>query len=260
MKIQDFIDTIEKWSPPSQAEDFDNVGLLVGDSSVDLKGVIISLDTTEEVLNEAIAKNCNLIISFHPIIFKGLKKITANSYVEKIVIKSILNKISIYSIHTSLDNHEKGVNYKISEKIGLEKSQILIPKKENKLLGMGRIGELKTPMEENKFLEFIKNRMKSGFLRHSKLLNKKIRKVAVLGGSGSFAIQDAIEQHAEVFLTADLKYHNFFEANDEIVLIDIGHYESEQFTKNLIHDYLRKKFPNFAIVLANTNTNPVKYF
>ena len=260
MQIQDFIDTIEEWSPLSQAEDFDNVGLLVGNADLNLKGVLITLDTTEGIINEAIEKNCNLIVSFHPIIFSGIKKLTTNSYVEKTVIKAIENKISIYSMHTSLDNHNRGVNYKISEKIGLKNSKILVSNKENISIGMGRIGELETPKREKEFLEFIKIQMKTNSIRHSRLLNKKIKRVAVLGGSGSFAIKDSIEQKADAYITADLKYHNFFEANEQIVLIDIGHYESEQFTKNLIHDYLRKKFPNFAIILASTNTNPVHYF
>ena len=163
-------------------------------------------------------------------------------------------------MHTSLDNHNRGVNYKISEKIGLKNSKILVSNKENISIGMGRIGELETPKREKEFLEFIKIQMKTNSIRHSKLLNKKIKRVAVLGGSGSFAIKDSIEQKADAYITADLKYHNFFEANEQIVLIDIGHYESEQFTKNLIHDYLRKKFPSFAIILATTNTNPVNYF
>ena len=260
MLIQDFIDVIEEWSPPSQAEDFDNVGLILGDALLNLEGVLITLDTTEEIIKEAVEKNCNLIVSFHPIIFSGIKKLTKNSYVEKVVIKAIENKISIYSIHTSLDNHPKGVNYKISEKIGLKKSRILIPNKFNKNVGMGRIGELESPLNEKDFLEFIKTKMETSTIRHSRLLNKKIRKVALLGGSGSFAIKDAIDQKANAYITSDLKYHNFFEANSEIVLFDIGHYESEQFTKKLILDYLRKKFPNFATILISKNTNPVNYF
>ena len=173
---------------------------------------------------------------------------------------AIENKISIYSIHTSLDNHNKGVNYKISEKLSLKNSKILIPSKKSLDIGMGRIGELEKSLDENIFLNFIKTQMKTSSIRHSRLLNKKIKKVSVLGGSGAFAIKDSIEQKADAYVTSDLKYHNFFEANKQIVLIDIGHYESEQFTKNLIHDYLRKKIPNFAIILASTNTNPVNYF
>lgn len=260
MKIQKIVDTLEQWSPTQQAEDFDNVGLIVGDVNDDLTGVIICLDTTEKIIDEALEKNCNLIISFHPIIFSGIKKLTPNSYVEKTIIKAIKNKISIYAIHTSLDNHRHGVNYMISKKLGLINSKILIPKYETKTIGIGRIGKLKEAINENDFMDYLKSKMQTKLIRHSKFLGKKIKKVAVLGGSGAFGIESSIKQNADAYVTSDLKYHNFFEANDKIVLFDIGHYESEQFTKNLIHDYLTKKFPSFAIVLATTNTNPVNYF
>ncbi len=260
MKIQKFINSINEWAPKAYAEDFDNVGLIVGNPNEKLKGVLISLDTTEEVLNEAIKKKCNLIVSFHPIIFSGLKKITTSSYVEKIVLKAIENKLSIYAIHTSLDNHSQGVNYVISKRLKLKSSKILIPKKDNNMIGMGRIGDLVKPLNEQKFLNFVKTQMNTKLIRHSKLLNKKIKKVAVLGGSGAFAIKNSIEKKADAYITSDLKYHNFFEANNQILLIDMGHFESEQFTKNLIHESLIKKFPNFAIILSSTVTNPVNYY
>jgi len=186
--------------------------------------------------------------------------LTSNSYVEKTTIKAIENKVSIYSIHTSLDNHAEGVNYVISKKLGLINTKILIPKENNKSIGMGRIGELEKSLNENEFIIYLKDKMKTNLIRHSRFIGKKIKKIAVLGGSGAFGIDKAISQNADAYVTADLKYHNFFEANNKIVLFDIGHFESEQFTKNLIHDYLSKKFPSFAIVLATTNTNPVNYF
>ncbi|MBL30427.1 MAG: Nif3-like dinuclear metal center hexameric protein [Flavobacteriaceae bacterium] len=260
MKIQKVIDAIELWTPTNQSEEFDNVGLIIGNSDNDITGVIVSLDTTEKIIDEAIEKNCNLIVSFHPIIFKGLKKLTSNSYVEKTIIKAIENKVSIYSIHTSLDNHAEGVNYVISKKLGLINTKILIPKENNKYIGMGRIGELKKCLNENEFIIYLKDKMKTNLIRHSRFIGKKIKRIAVLGGSGAFGIDKAISQNADAYVTADLKYHNFFEANNKIVLFDIGHFESEQFTKNLIHNYLSKKFPSFAIVLATTNTNPVNYF
>ncbi len=260
MKIQKIVDTLEQWAPSKQAEDFDNVGLIIGDANDDLTGVIICLDTTEKIIEEALEKNCNLIISFHPIIFSGIKKLTINSYVEKTIIKAIKNKISIYSIHTSLDNHKQGVNYAISKRLGLKNSKILIPNNKNKTIGMGRIGDLKEAIDEDNFIKYLKSNMKTKLIRHSKLLGKKIKKVSVLGGSGAFGIENSIDQNADAYVTADLKYHNFFEANGKIVLFDIGHYESEQFTKKLIYDYLTKKFPSFTIVLATTNTNPVNYF
>lgn len=364
MIVQDVINHIEALSPLAYAEDFDNVGLLVGDKNNQVSGVLVTLDTLEAVIDEAIEINCNLIVSFHPIIFKGLKKLTGKNYVERVVMKALKNDIAIYAMHTALDNSVLGVNNMICEKLGLNNRNILIPQAQtikklitfvpkneaeilrnalfeagagsignydncsfntegigtykgnensnptlgekgethkeletqisvtfpkhlesqilkalfkthsyeevayeittlenkNQNIGMGMIGELENEMSELDFLKFLKTNMKTEGIRHSKLLQKNIKKVAVLGGSGSFAIPAAIATKADIFVTADLKYHDFFTAENQIVLADIGHYESEQFTKNLLVAYLTKKITNFAIVLSKTNTNPVKYF
>jgi dinuclear metal center YbgI/SA1388 family protein len=364
MIVQDVINHLEALSPLAYAEDFDNVGLLVGDKNAKLSGVLVTLDTLETVVDEAIETNCNLIVSFHPIIFKGLKTLTGNTYVERVVIKAIQHNIAIFSMHTALDNSVLGVNNMICDKLGLINRQILIPQAQtikklitfvpkneadtlrnalfeagagsignynncsfntegigtykgneasnptlgkkgeihfenetqiavtfprhleskilkalfkthsyeevayevttlenkNQQIGMGMIGELEQEMSETDFLNTLKTNMKTETIRHSGLLQKNIKKVAVLGGSGSFAIHAAKAAQADVFVTADLKYHDFFTAENQIVLADIGHYESEQFTKNLLVAYLTKKITNFAIVLSKTNTNPVKYF
>jgi len=364
MIIQDVINHLELLAPLSYAEDFDNVGLLVGDKTTKLTGVLVTLDTLETVVDEAMAKGCNLIVSFHPIIFKGLKTLTGKTYVERVVIKAITHNIAIYSMHTALDNAFNGVNAMICDRLKLQNKRILIPqngtikklttyapKKEaeairnalfsvgagsignytncsfnvdglgtfkgnaasnptigkkgtlhteaetkitvtypkhleskllntlfathsyeeiayeihtienkNQHIGMGMVGELATPLSEIDFLNHVKTNMKTAPIRHSQFLNKKIKKVAVLGGSGSFAIAAAKSTGADAFITADLKYHDFFSAENNILLADIGHYESEQFTKTLLVEYLTKKITNFAIILSNTNTNPVKYF
>lgn len=363
MKIADAINHLEEFAPASTAEDFDNVGLLVGNLERTLTGILITLDTLEEVVEEAIQKNCNLIVSFHPIIFSGLKKLTGRDYVERTVIKAIQHNIAIYAIHTALDNHPQGVNKMICEKLGLTKTRILIPKQnikklityipssaandlrqklfeagagrignyeecsfningtgsfkpgedanpvigkqgkihfeketqinvtfpahlETKILnalfqhhpyeevayevtsldnsnqnyGMGMIGELEEEIAENEFLEKIKTTFKTGCIRHSKLLGNPVKKIAVLGGSGSFAIRDAKKAGADFFITADLKYHDFYQAEQKLVLADVGHYESEQYTKNLLHSFLSKKISNFALILASTKTNPIKYY
>ncbi len=364
MIIKEITEILESFAPLEYAEDFDNVGLLVGDPNTQVTGVLITLDTLESVVEEAIAHNCNLIVSFHPIIFGGLKKLTGRDYVERVVIKAIQHGIAIYSIHTALDNHFNGVNARICEVLGLENRQILVPKKgvlkklttyvpqkqaesvrialfnagaghvgnyshcsfsstgmgsfkggsdsnptlgepgklhqeeeiqlhitftkdlEGKVLkalfeahpyeevayevitmdnsyqqvGMGMVGELNPAMEEGEFLEYVKERMNCGGIRHSELLGKTVQKVAVLGGSGAFAIDAAKAAKADFFLTADIKYHQFYQAEGRMVLADIGHYESEQFTKNLLAEYLTKKIPNFAIRLSEINTNPIKYF
>nr|WP_298992484.1 Nif3-like dinuclear metal center hexameric protein [uncultured Polaribacter sp.] len=363
MKIKDVTNYIEELAPLAYAEDFDNVGLLVGNYQTKVKGVLVTLDTLEETVDEAIAKNCNLIISFHPIIFSGLKKLNGNSYVEKAVLKAIKNDIAIYATHTALDNSNKGVSAKICEVLGLQNTKVLIPKKgivkklttyipkdylekvrqalfeakagnignydhcsftnigegtfkgnensnpvlgkkgelqkeeeiqlaitfeqkneaailealfenhpyeevayeitttENvhQNIGMGMIGELEKPLEEKDFLDYLKKTMQTDCVRYSNLLHKKIHRVAVLGGSGSFAISNAIKEKADAYVSADFKYHDFFKAENKILLADIGHYESEQFTKRLLVDYLTKKFSNFAIVLSEKSTNPIYY-
>jgi len=363
MIVHDVINHLEELAPLAYAEDFDNVGLLVGNRTQKVSGVLVTLDTLEAVIDEAIQAKCNLIISFHPIIFKGLKKLTGKNYVERVVIKAIKHDIAIFSIHTALDNALQGVNDMICTQLELKNKRILIPQSEtikklttyvpkneaetlrnalfdvgagsignysncsfnvegygtfkgnensnptkgeknkthteketkitityakhqesqilqtlfkthsyeevayevttlenkNQNIGMGMIGEFAEAMDESRFLKHLKTKMNTECIRHSAFLNKKIKKVAILGGSGSFAINAAKTNGADAFVTADLKYHDFFSAENSILLADIGHYESEQFTKNLLVAYLTKKITNFAIILSNTNTNPVKY-
>jgi len=370
MKIKEIISILEEMAPLAYAENFDNVGLLVGNQEIEASGILVCHDALESVIDEAIAKNCNLVVCFHPILFAGLKKITGKDYVERSIIKSIKNDIAIYAVHTALDNHQDGVNKIFCEALALTSTKILIPKQnfirklvtytipenadkirnalfaagagnignyencsfnstgigtykgneqsnpfigerfelmkseeikievtfekhlENKIVdvlfknhvyeevayeiydlqnknqnvGLGMIGDLSVPMEEKDFLNFVKEKMQAEGIRHSVFLGKPIKKVAVLGGSGSFAIKNAILAGADVFLTADLKYHQFYEAENQILLADIGHFESERYTKNYIVDFLRKKILNFAtslpsgrIFLSEENTNPVKY-
>lgn len=371
MKIKDVMNLLEDIAPLAYAEGFDNTGLLVGDSSKELSNILVTLDTLEAVVEEAIANDCNLIVSFHPIVFSGLKKFTGKTYVERVVQKAIKNDIAIFAIHTALDNNWNGVNAMICEKLGLQNRKVLIPQKEtikklvtfvptesasdvrnalfqagageignysncsfnvtgrgsfngneesnpvkggrgkthfedevqigitfakhlqskvvkalfdshpyeevayeittlentNQHIGMGMVGEFSEAFSEKDFLTHVKSTMKTECVRHSQLLQKKIKKVAVLGGSGSFAIDAAKGAGADAFITADLKYHDFFKAEKTIVLMDIGHYESEQYTKDLLVSVLTKKISNFApalskskVVLSQTNTNPISYF
>jgi dinuclear metal center YbgI/SA1388 family protein len=364
MTVNDIAQILEELSPLHYAEDFDNVGLLVGNASLKVTGVLVTLDTLENIVDEAITKKCNLIVSFHPIIFKGLKKLTGKTYVERVVIKAIANNIAIYSMHTALDNSNLGVNAKICSVLGIKNPKILIPKKStikklttyvplssaenlkttlfqagagtignysncsfssegigsfmpnnnakpiigetgkmhqekevqlnltfqsqyeskimsalfknhpyeevayevislensNQHIGMGMIGELEKEMDEKAFFNHIKSKMNAKGIRHSSFLGKKIKKVAVLGGSGAFAISAAKAAGADVFITSDIKYHQFYEAENQLIIADIGHFETEQFTKNLLVDFLTKKIPNFAVNLAESITNPIKYF
>ena len=259
MRLKEITNILEKWCPLNSAEEFDNVGLLIGNSDEIIKKAIITIDTTEKVIDEAIRNNCNLVITFHPLIFNGLKNITQQTYVEKIVFKAIQNNVNIYAIHTNLDNNPKGVNYKICQKMELNNTKFLISKNEG-AFGMGMIGELNKEFSELDFFNFLKSKMNIKNIKHSPFIGKKIKKVAVLGGSGSFAIENAIAEEADCYLTSDLKYHDYFKADNKILLADIGHYESEQFTKELILEFLYEKIPKFACIISKSNTNPVNYF
>jgi len=365
MLVKDIIEAIETFAPPVYQESYDNCGLQVGNNYDVVCGILISLDVTEAVVNEAIARKCNMIVAHHPLIFSGLKKITGRNYVEKIVQKAIKNDINIYAAHTNLDNMYNGVNAKIAEKLGLNSIRILLPKTDtlsklctyapldvvekvrealfaagagnigkykecsfntcgtgtfrahqdanpaigeaggnrewvdevkievliekhnenavlkalfqnhpyeevayeliplpntNQAIGAGMIGTLPELMEEHDFLTFLKKQMKTDCIRHTALKAKKIERVAICGGSGSFLLKDAMQAGADIFITGDFKYHQFFDAEGKIIIADIGHYESEQFTSEIFEEILNKKFPTFAILLSNINTNPVKYF
>ncbi|MEM9052686.1 MAG: Nif3-like dinuclear metal center hexameric protein [Bacteroidota bacterium] len=363
-QIKEICSYLEEWAPTAYAESYDNVGLLVGDKEEQVSGVLVSLDCIEDVVDEAIEKGCNLIVSHHPIVFKGLKKITGQNYVERTLLKAIKNGIALYAIHTNLDSVMTGVNAKIAERIGLENLRILNPKNEslnklivfvpssdsekmrqalfdagageigkysecsfnlegqgtfhpnnganpaigevgetqyenetrievmfpaylsgrvlkamkdahpyeevayylhslenqNQYVGSGMIGDLPEELPSEQFLERLKSSMDLNSIRYTQTRNESIKKVAICGGSGSFLLSRAKGQNADAFVTGDFKYHEFFDAEGEIMIADIGHYESERFTVELIGDYLRKKFTTFAIRLTEVNTNPIHYF
>jgi dinuclear metal center YbgI/SA1388 family protein len=362
MKIKDIFPVLEQMAPLAYAEDFDNVGLLTGNANDEARGILVCHDALENVIDEAIAKDCNLIVCFHPILFSGLKKITGKNYVERAVIKAIKNDIAIYAVHTALDNHQQGVNKIFCDTLGLTNTKILIPKEnyirklvtytvpknleklrnalfaagagnignykncsfnsqgmstyqgnensnptigkkgeftetreikievtfekhlEAKILkalfsnhvyeevayeiynlnnshqniGLGMTGELAESMDQKVFLEFVKDKMQAHGIRHSVFYEKQIKKVAVLGGSGSFAIKNAIAAGADAFLTADLKYHQFYEAEGKLLLADIGHFESERYTQDYMADYLSKHL-DIKVMVTSVDTNPVHY-
>ena len=362
-KIKDVTTYLESLAPRSYQESYDNSGLLTGDAQAAVSGVLVTLDCTEPVVEEAIALHCNLIIAHHPIIFKGLKRISGNTYVERTIIKAIKNDIAIYAAHTNFDNVVEGVNQKIGEKIGLMNTRVLQPRKDtlsklvtfipatqvqsvlnglyeagagqigkykncsfqtlgtgtfqpevgshpaigtpghservdetrievifpiplegaildalrknhpyeevayyitrlendNQEAGAGLLGELETPEEPIPFLQRLKKTMNTSVIRYTQPPEKLIRKVAVCGGAGSFLLPQAISQGADVFVSADFKYHEFFDAEGKLTIADIGHYESEQFTKDLFFEVLSKRFSTFAINFSKTVTNPISY-
>ena len=260
MKLIDIQYVLEDWSPISNAEDFDNVGLLVGDPSAIIEKALITLDTTQSIIDEAIDQNCNLIITFHPFLHKGDESLKSEEYVDEIIVKALKHNINIYAIHTNLDNNPKGVSFQIAKRLGLNDLEIMMKKGGKENIGMGMIGDLEIEKTETDFLNFLKDKMEISNLRHSNLLGKNIKRIGVLGGSGSFGIEEALNKNIDCYVTADLKYHDFFKSNNKMLLVDIGHYESEKYTKELILNYLNKKIPKFACVIAKSRTNPVNYY
>ncbi|MEZ0541468.1 Nif3-like dinuclear metal center hexameric protein [Fibrella arboris] len=362
--IRDLTRYLDAWAPPAYQESYDNAGLIVGDPNVPVTGVLVSLDATEAIVDEAIAKGCNLIVAHHPIVFKGLKKLNGKNYVERTVIKALKQDVAIFAAHTNLDSVAGGVNYQIASRLGLQHVQILAPKMQtlsklvvyvpeadlpgvlaalyeagagtianydhcsfrvggigtfrpldgaqpvvgeiasdetvrelrlevilptylegfvvqamqrahsyevpaydlyalnntNQTVGAGAVGNLPEPLDETAWLTYLKKQMNATVIRHTALRNKPVQRIAICGGAGSFLLPDAIRAGADVFVTADYKYHEFFDADGRTIICDIGHYESEVFTKDLIAQHLSQKFTTFAVILAGTDTNPVRYY
>lgn len=363
MKIKEIVGALERFAPLPLQDGFDNAGLQIGLTDVEATGALLCLDVTEAVLDEAITLGYNLVISHHPLIFKGYKSITGKDYVERCILKAIKNEIVIYSAHTNLDNVMGGVNYKIAEKIGLHEVNVLAGKEESLLklvtfvpsehiekvrsalfkagcgnignydscsyaveglgtfragegtnpycgnigelysepeirletilpsfkmnevmktliqahpyeepafdfypvknvwgqAGSGIIGQLKEPMTELEFLKLVKKTFEVGCVKHNKLSGKLIEKVALCGGAGAFLIPKAIAQGADVFITGEIRYHEYFGHENNILLAEIGHYESEQYTKEILYSIIENTFPNFQIQISKVNTNPIKY-
>ena len=260
MTVKEIMNCITEIAPLQWQEDYDNAGLQVGDVNAEVHKALIALDVTEALVDEAIDKKCDLVISHHPLIFRGLKHLSPATEIERAVVKAVKHDIAIVSMHTNLDNSYLGVSRVLAEKLGLTHLSILQPSTDYpEQCGAGMMGEFEEPMEEKEFLALVAERIGSPCLRHSALTGRKVKKVGLCGGSGSPFIQDAVKNQVEAYLTADIKYHDFF-APDGVLLVDGGHFETEQFTKQLIKDLIQKKFPNFAAEIAETNTNAVHYF
>lgn len=263
-KVRELLEALEGIAPFSLQESYDNAGLLVGDADQSITGVLTCLDSTPEVVAEAVRKNCNVIVAHHPIVFSGLKRITGKNYVEKTVIEAIKNDIAIIAIHTNLDNVLiDGVNEKIAQKIGLTDLDVLCSKDDlyhqGHPVGSGIIGNLKKKMDATEFLQHLKSSMELPIIKYTTLVRDQISKVAICGGSGSFLLSHAIDSGADIFITGDYKYHDFFDADGKIIIADIGHYESEKYTIDLLHEIITRIFSTFATHKTEVITNPVNY-
>lgn len=259
--IRELSSFLESFAPLSLQESYDNCGLLTGQYDWMIKAVLCSLDATEEVVEEAIQLKCNVVVSHHPIIFSGLKRIQGYHYVERAVIKAIKNDIALYAIHTNLDNVlQNGVSQKMAEILDLKHIQILKPIDNQMITGSGVIGDLEKPLSPEGLLELLKTRFKTKTLRYTHFKGHSIQKLALAGGSGSFLIREALLKKADALITADIKYHDFFEGDGKMMICDIGHYESEQYTIELLSKLISDNFSNFATHCTKINTNPVQYY
>ncbi|GAB4405050.1 MAG: Nif3-like dinuclear metal center hexameric protein [Bacteroidia bacterium] len=262
MKIRTLVQALEAWAPPAAAESYDNTGLLTGNPESTATGVLINLDMTEEVVLEAVARGCNLVVAHHPIWFMPRKRLTPDDYVSRAIIAAIKHDIALYAIHTNLDNIRSGVNARMAAQLGLLDTTLLQPHPktpEAGAWGAGMIGYLPVPLSPPDFLQYVKTRFQCGGIRYAAAPLQQIHLVAVCGGAGSFLTEAARRQGAHAFMTADITYHKFFDNENSLYLLDIGHHESEQFTSQLLHDFLSEKFPTFGVHLSAVYTNPVRY-
>ncbi len=262
MKIKEIVSALEQFAPLPLQEGYDNAGLQIGLTEAEVTGALLCLDVTEAVLDEAIALGYNLVIAHHPLIFHGVKSLTGKDYVERCVLKAIKNDIALYAAHTNLDNAPGGVNFKMAEKIGLTNVRVLEPKGgawDEETTGIGVIGTLEEAETETEFLKRIKRTFEVGCVKHNKLMGREIRTVALCGGSGSFLIPNAVQARADVFITGEIKYHEFFGHEGDVLLAEIGHYESEQYTKEIFYQLIREMFPGLPVAQTKVNTNPIKY-
>ena len=258
MKIRQVLSALEQFAPLPLQESWDNAGLQVGLTEAEVSGALLCLDVNEAIIDEAIAKGCNLIVSHHPLLFRGLKQVCGTDYVQRCVIKAIKNDIVIISMHTNMDNAKNGVNWKIAEKMGLQEVAFLSPLASTEA-GSGVIGLLPEPMAADDFVLMVKKRFGVECAQCNELLRRPIRKVAVCGGAGDFLLPDALAKEADAFITGEMHYHQYFDYEQKLQICVIGHYQSEQYTSEVFRDIIQRECPGVKTVLAETNTNPILY-
>ncbi|MDE6011000.1 MAG: Nif3-like dinuclear metal center hexameric protein [Muribaculaceae bacterium] len=259
IKVKDIAGAIEEFAPKDLQESYDNSGLQIGDPEMNVSAVLLCLDVTEEIMAEARRRQCNMIISHHPLLFKGLKQITGADPIQRIVAEALKHNIAIYSAHTNIDSAFQGVSYELAHLLGLENVRPLVPKTGENVTGLGVTGII-APTPKLEFLRRVKETLNVPHLRYSAGSPQLVvRRVAICGGSGAEFIPDAIRTGADVLLTGDMKYHDFTTFGHAILLADIGHYESEICTKRIFSRIIRQALPDCVICFAESESNPIAY-
>ena len=259
MKVKEVIAALEQFAPLPLQDDFDNAGLQIGLTEADVTGALLCLDVTEEVIDEAAERGLNLIVAHHPLLFHPLKAVVGRTYVERCTLKAIQRGIAIYAAHTNLDNAVGGVNYEIANRIGLEDVEMLTKREVNGIVcGAGVVGTLPQPEDGQSFLSRLKTVFGVKAIQHNCLTGRSVRRVALCGGAGAFLLSDAIRAEADCFITGEIHYHDFFGHDGEILMVSMGHYESEQFTPCIFERLLREQFPTLRVEHTQVNTNPIQ--
>ncbi len=260
MKIKQVLSALERFAPLPLQESWDNAGLQLGLTEVEVSGALLCLDVNEQIVDEAVAKGCNLIVSHHPLLFRGLKQISGADYVQRSVIKAIKHDIVIVSMHTNMDNALDGVNWKIAERLGLTDCKFFAQKTVDGIeAGSGVVGNLPLQMDARAFIELVKKQFGVQCAQCNALLQRPISKVAICGGAGDFLLSDAIGEGADAFITGEMHYHQYFGFEQQIQICVIGHYQSEQYTAEIFRDIIQKDCPGVKTFIAETNTNPIVY-
>lgn len=261
MKLKEVLDALERFAPLPLQESWDNAGLQIGLTEADeVSGALLCLDVTEEVVDEAISRGLNLVVSHHPLLFRGLKRISGATPVERAVVKAIRGGVGIISMHTNLDSALGGVNYRIAERLGLTDVHFFAKKTIDGVeAGSGVICTLTNPLNANDFIAHVKNRMEAEVAMCNELLRRPVRKVAICGGAGDFLLPDALSEGADAFITGEMHYHQYQGYEQLLQIVVIGHYESEHFTAYLLRDQLRQAFPQLRTEIAATMHNPIVY-
>ena len=260
MKIKEVLSALERFAPLPLQESWDNAGLQVGLTETEVSGALLCLDVNEQIVDEAIQKGCNLIVSHHPLLFRGLKTISDLTDVQRTVRKAVRNDICVISMHTNMDNAQGGVNFKMAEKLGLHDVRFMAPKNIGGIeAGSGVIGELEQPQVACDFVQAVKNAFDVECALCNELLRHKISKVAICGGAGDFLLDEAVAAGADAFITGEMHYHQYFGYEQRIQICVIGHYQSEQFTSEIFHAIIAKDCPGVRTEIAETCTNPILY-
>ena len=254
------LSALEQFAPLPLQESWDNAGLQLGLTEAEVSGALLCLDVNEAIVDEAMRKGCNLIVSHHPLLFRGLKQISGANYVQRCVIKAIKHDIAVVSMHTNMDNAQGGVNWKMAEKLGLQDCRFFANKQVDGIeAGSGVIGQLPQPMEARAFVELVKNQFHVECAQCNELLQRPVGKVAICGGAGDFLLDDAVREGADAFITGEMHYHVFFDHEQQLQICVIGHYQSEQFTTEVFRDIIQRECPGVSTFIAETNTNPIQY-